>query len=88
MVDLVDSFLSDARVSLSKYVDNELNSDFYPSPNTQPTGDGIKVQTANNETGVNKDAGTGSQFVVGVPNGVLFGVGGLTLAAIIYFAVK
>lgn len=75
------------QTSLGRRIDNELNSDFYPVPNS-PSGETPKVQTANDETGVNKDAGTGRQLVKGINNSVVFGVGALIVGGIIFAAVK
>ena len=84
---LWDSLLSSAQVSVSRRIDNELNSDFYPSPDSGKT-EGQTVTTASNKTGSTKEAGTGATIINGVPNAAVFGVGALGLGLIIFLAVK
>lgn len=87
MADFFSDLIDNAGVSLSRRIDNELNSDFLPAPQV-PSNETPKVQTSNDKTGVNKEAGSGAQIIKGVNNKVLFGGGALVLGLVVYMAVK
>ena len=79
--------------SLSRRIDNELNSDFLPSPQ-QATNEAPTIKTGSHETGAAKTAGTGktdavsTSWVGGVPNGVVLAVGGTVLLVGLIAAIK
>lgn len=71
--------------ALDRRIDNEVSGDpvSYPS---QGKDDSPSVKTYDDERGVSKRAGTGSQMVTGVPNTVLI-VGGLGLAGLVMWGI-
>ena len=73
--------------SLSRRIDNELNSDYLPSPQ-QATREAPVVKTADNELGRAKFAGTGGGFVDNVPTAVWIGGGVAVIGLIAFMALK
>jgi len=88
MSDFWDSLIDNAGASLSRKIDNELNSDYLPSPNqVLPARQTPVVKTAENETGRAKFAGTGASGG-GVPTAVYVGGGLLVVGLITVLALR
>ena len=84
MADFWDSLIDNAGASLSRKIDNELNSDYLPSPNqVQPARQTPVVKTAENETGRAKFAGTGSSGVIGGVSNTVLIVSGVAVVGLV-----
>lgn len=77
------SLFDQSVVSLSRRIDNELNSDFMPSP-AQATGESPVVKiNDNNPNSIAKVAGTGNSFLAGVNKSTLAIGGGVVIAGVV-----
>ena len=85
--DIGSNLLNSGVDSVSRRIDNELNSDFLPSP-SQATGEAPVVKTAENELGRAKFAGTGGSMVDCVPSAFCFGGGVVVLGLVAILALK
>lgn len=67
-----DSLSDQFQTSLNERIDNEIVGDSGIAPQNA-SGDGLNINTANDETGTNKPAGTGAQLIKGLDNKVTYG---------------
>lgn len=87
LADKGNELLDSATVSISRRIDNELNDDFLPSP-ANATSEAPVVKTGTNGSGFAKTAGTGAQWVSGIPNTVALAVGVGFVGLVTYLALK
>lgn len=73
--------------SVSRRIDNELNSDYLPSPQ-QATREAPVIKTADNELGRAKFAGTGGSAIDSVPMAVWIGGGVVVIGLVAVLAFK
>ena len=89
MADFWDNLIDNAGASLSRKIDNELNSDYMPAPQSPNyKASAPVVKSADNELGRAKYAGTGGGMLSGLPmTGVAVG-GAVILGVIVLLALR
>ena len=84
------SLFDQSIISLNRRIDNELNSDFLPSPQTATPQDQSVVKTSDSDPrGVAKVAGSGSSWLPkATGQNMVLGAAAVAIGALIYFAVR